>query len=237
LQNRLEYAARDGEDFFDAVEDFFDAVQNARVVRAAEHYYRIMYQGSTESWNLRDRHMFDTLQALLDRRGDEAKAIVWAHNSHIGNAAATAMGWQGEFNIGELCRTAFHNEAVLIGFGTDRGTVAAASDWDKPMEIKNVLPSRPDSHERVFRETCIPASLTDWRRDDRRELHDLLSEARLERAIGVVYRPETERYSHYFEAVLAEQFDAFIWFEETTAVTPFKGGRPHGALDTYPFGL
>ena len=230
LEKRLEYAQRDGE-------DFFDAVQNARVVRAAEHYYRIMYQGSTESWNLRDRHMFDTLQALLDRRGNQGKAVVWAHNSHIGNAAATAMGWQGEFNIGELCRTAFRDEAVLIGFGTDRGTVAAASDWDEPMEIKTVLPSRPDSHERIFRDTGIPCSLTDWRRDDRRELRDLLSEARLERAIGVVYRPETERSSHYFEAVLGEQFDAFIWFEETSAVTPIKGGRPHGAPDTYPFGL
>jgi erythromycin esterase-like protein len=105
------------------------------------------------------------------------------------------------------------------------------------MQIKTVLPSRPDSHERVFRDTGIPVSLTDWRRDDRRELRDLFSEARLERAIGVVYRPETELYSHYFEAVLAEQFDAFVWFEETTAVTPLKGGRPQGAPDTYPFGL
>jgi erythromycin esterase-like protein len=230
LEKRLEYAQRDDE-------DFFDAVQNARVVRAAEHYYRIMYQGSTESWNLRDRHMFDTLQALLDRRGDQGKAVVWAHNSHIGNAAATAMGWQGEFNIGELCRTAFRDDAVLIGFGTDRGTVAAASDWDEPMEVKTVLPSRPDSHERAFHDTGIPVSLTDWRRDGHRDLRDLLAEARLERAIGVVYRPETERYSHYFEAVLAEQFDAFVWFDETTAVTPLKAGRPQGAPDTYPFGL
>jgi erythromycin esterase-like protein len=195
-----------------------------------------MYEGSTASWNLRDRHMFDTLQSLLERRGAGAKAVVWAHNSHIGNAAATAMGWQGEFNIGELCRTAYRDDAVLIGFGTDRGTVAAASDWDEPMEVKKVRPSREDSHERVFLETAIPCSLTDWRAG-KRELRELLSEPRLERAIGVVYRPETERYSHYFEAVLAEQFDAFVWFEETRAVTPLAAGHAAGVPETYPFGL
>jgi erythromycin esterase-like protein len=230
LDKRLDYARRDGE-------DFFDAVQNARVVRSAEHYYRIMYQGSTEPWNLRDRHMFDTLRALLERRGDRAKAVVWAHNSHIGNAAATAMGWQGEFNIGELCRTAFRDEAALIGFGTDRGTVAAASDWDAPVEIKTVRPARPDSYERVFLETGIASSLTDWRSHDRQELRDVLATTRLERAIGVIYRPDTELASHYFEAVLPEQFDAYVWFEETKAVTPLSGGRPHGAPETYPFGL
>jgi erythromycin esterase-like protein len=229
LAHRLEYAG--GSD-----EAFFDAVQNARIARAAEHYYRIMYEGSTASWNLRDRHMFDTLQSLLERRGAGAKAVVWAHNSHIGNAAATAMGWQGEFNIGELCRTAYRDDAVLIGFGTDRGTVAAASDWDEPMEVKKVRPSREDSHERVFLETAIPCSLTDWRAG-KRELRELLSEPRLERAIGVVYRPETERYSHYFEAVLAEQFDAFVWFEETRAVTPLAAGHAAGVPETYPFGL
>ncbi len=230
LSRRLEY---DGDDD----EAFFDAVQNARIVRAAEHYYRIMYEGSTESWNLRDRHMFDTLQAVLERRGEGAKAVVWAHNSHIGNAAATAMGWQGEFNIGELCRTAYRDEAVLIGFGTDRGTVAAARDWDEPMEIKAVRPSRPDSHEHVFLHTGVPCSLTEWRSDRRRELREVLSEPRLERAIGVVYRPETERYSHYFEAVMSEQFDAFVWFEETKAVTPLPAGHGHGMPETYPFGL
>ena len=229
LAHRLEYAG--GSD-----EAFFDAVQNARIARAAEHYYRIMYEGSTASWNLRDRHMFDTLQSLLERRGAGVKAVVWAHNSHIGNAAATAMGWQGEFNIGELCRTAYRDDAVLIGFGTDRGTVAAASDWDEPMEVKKVRPSREDSHERVFLETAIPCSLTDWRAG-KRELRELLSEPRLERAIGVVYRPETERYSHYFEAVLAEQFDAFVWFEETRAVTPLAAGHAAGVPETYPFGL
>src|SRR5206468_7720177 len=122
---------------------------------AAERYYRIMYRGGTESWNLRDRHMFDTLQAVLHAGGAEGKAprkaVLWAHNSHIGNAAATAMGWHGEFNIGELCRTAYGDDAVLIGFGTDRGTVAAADDWDGPMRIKTVLPARLDSWEHAFR--------------------------------------------------------------------------------------
>ena len=189
LDSRMEYLDNDPE-------AFFDAEQNARIVHAAEHYYRIMYEGSTESWNVRDRHMFETLQRLLRHRGAGAKAIVWAHNSHIGNAAATAMGWQGEFNIGELCRTAYGDEAVLIGFGTDRGTVAAADDWDEPMRIKNVRPAMPESHERVFRDAGIARSLTEWRRPDRGDLRAALSHPRLERAIGVVYRPETERYSH-----------------------------------------
>ncbi|WEX09527.1 erythromycin esterase family protein [Chelativorans sp. AA-79] len=230
LEHRLDYAARDGE-------DFFDAAQNASIVRAAEHYYRILYHGSTESWNLRDRHMFDTLRALLARRGPEAKAVIWAHNSHIGNAAATAMGWQGEFNIGELCRTAFGDGAALIGFGTDRGTVAAADDWGAPMRIMNINPSRPDSYEHVFRKSGITSSLTDLRAPAGRELRDALSSPRLERAIGVVYRPESELYSHYFEAVLPEQFDAFVWFEDTRAVTPLPTERPHGVPETYPFGV
>jgi erythromycin esterase-like protein len=125
---------------------------------------------------------------------------------------------------------------VLIGFGTDRGTVAAASDWDELMEVKQVRPSRPDSHERVFLETGIACSLTDWRRNGS-ELREVLSEPRLERAIGVVYRPESELYSHYFEAVLAEQFDAFVWFEETTAITPLPAGHAAGVPETYPFGV
>jgi erythromycin esterase-like protein len=217
-------------------EAFFDAAQNARIVRAAEEYYRLMYRGSRESWNLRDRHMFTTLQALLAHRGRGTKAVVWAHNSHIGNAAATAMGWAGEFNIGELCRTAFGDNAVLIGFGTDRGTVAAASDWDQPMEIKRVLPAREDSYEYAFRKTGLARSLTDWR-EPAGFLSEVLREPMLERAIGVVYRPESEFLSHYFEAVLAEQFDSYVWFEETKAVTALSMGRPHGVPDTYPFGL
>jgi erythromycin esterase-like protein len=161
--------------------------------------------------------------------------VVWAHNSHIGDAAATSMGWRGQFNIGELCRTAFRDDAVLIGFGTDRGTVAAADDWDAPMKIKTVLPSRPDSYERVFRNTGLVRSLTDLR--ENRDIRAILSEVRLERAIGVIYRPETELQSHYFEAVLPEQFDAYVWFEETSAVSPLPSERPHGVPETYPFGI
>ena len=205
------------------------------MVRSAERYYRLVYRSGTESWNLRDRHMFDTLRALLDRGGPEAKAVVWAHNSHIGNAAATAMGWQGEFNIGELCRTAFGGEAALIGFGTDRGTVAAATDWGGPMEVMSVRPALPGSHEALFRESGLSSALLDLRGP--RDMRAALARPRLERAIGVVYRPDTERQNHYFEAVLPEQFDAFVWFAETTAVAPLaEADRAEGA-DAFPFGL
>jgi erythromycin esterase-like protein len=228
LARQIEYAARDGE-------DFADAAQNARIVRAAEQYYRIMYRGSNESWNLRDRHMFETLQHVMARRGPDARAVVWAHNSHIGDAAATSMGWRGQFNIGELCRTAFRDDAALIGFGTDRGVVAAADDWDGPMQLKTIVRSRPDSYERVFEHTGIARSLTDLRNDG--EVRAVLSQPRLERAIGVIYRPESELQSHYFEAVLPEQFDAYVWFEETSAVTPLPTKRPRGVPETYPFGV
>ncbi|MBU6444046.1 MAG: erythromycin esterase family protein [Alphaproteobacteria bacterium] len=229
LDKRLEYAMKDGD-------PYFDAAQNARIVRAAEEYYRIMYRGARESWNLRDRHMFDTLQALMRRRKD-AKAVVWAHNSHIGNAAATSMGWEGEFNIGELCRTAYGSEAVAIGFFTDRGTVAAASDWDGAMEIKQVRPARADSCEHLFRRTGRVRTLTDWRDPRRHLLREQLSRPRLERAIGVVYRPDSELLSHYFRAVLSEQFDALVWFEESHTVTPLGPEKPKGVPETYPFGL
>lgn len=229
LDQRLEYMKKDGC-------SFFNAEQNARVVLAAEQYYRAMYQGSTESWNLRDRHMFDTLQALLRHRGDAAKAVVWAHNSHIGNAAATSMGWGGEFNIGELCRTAYGRDAVLLGMGTNHGLVAAADNWDEPMQIKQVRPSRPDSWEHLFLRTELPASLTSWRNDTL--LREALARPRLERAIGVIYRPATERQSHYFQAILSEQFDALLWFEQTTAVKPIGPQQidDRSVPDTYPFG-
>lgn len=232
LEHRLSYLGGDGE-------AFFEAEQNARIVRAAEQYYRVMYRSSVDSWNLRDRHMFDTLKRVLEHRGDGAKAMVWAHNSHIGDASATAMGWSREFNIGELCRTHFGRDAALIGFSTDRGTVACASDWDEPMEVKAVRPSREDSWERAFRDAGVSAALVDWRSPGRQELAKLLADSRLERAIGVIYRPETERQSHYFEAVLADQLDALVWFEETRAITPLDGtvGAAGAEDDTFPFGL
>ena len=143
------------------------------------------------------------------------------------------MGWSGQFNIGELCKTAWGEDAALIGFGTDRGTVAAATNWDGPMELKAIRPARPDSQEALFRDNAPPRSLTRLQGRAR----DALAEPRLERAIGVIYRPETERASHYFEAVLPEQFDAWVWFEETTPVTPLPGPQEHGEPETFPFGL
>lgn len=229
LARRMELIVDDGE-------AYFDAEQNARIVRAAEQYYRAMYRAGAASWNLRDRHMFDTLQALLTHQRD-ARAVIWAHNSHVGNAAATAMGWRGEFNIGELVKAAYRDRSVAIGFGTDRGTVAAASDWGAAMRVMHVRPARDDSWEGAFRRTGIARSLTQWRDGSRNELRKILSQPLLERAIGVIYRPETEFASHYFQAVLADQFDAWVWFEETRAVTPLGPERPAGAPETWPFGL
>lgn len=232
LDSRLDYLAKDGD-------SFFEAEQNARIVRAAEQYYRVMYRSSVDSWNLRDRHMFDTLKRVIEHRGPQARAVVWAHNSHIGDASATMMGWSGEFNIGELCRGHFGRDAALIGFGTDRGTVACASNWDEPVEVKAVRPSRDDSWENAFLRAGVPASLTEWRSSGKQELYKALADTRLERAIGVIYRPETERQSHYFEAMLADQLDAMVWFEETSAVTPFDArvGAAGAEDETFPFGL
>ena len=219
-------------------EDFLDAAQNARLIASAERYYRVMYHSSAESWNLRDRHMFSTLEALLDWRGGIAKAIVWAHNSHIGNAAATEMGLtRAEINIGQLCRDRFGSEASLIGFGTDRGTVAAASDWDGPLEVKQVRPAHSDSYERLCRDSGVDKFLIDLRENEQPKLHAGLLYPRLERAIGVIYRPETELASHYFDASLPRQFDGYAWFEETRAVTPLPATERAGMPETYPFGL
>ena len=179
LEKRLEYAGRDGA-------FFLDAVQNARVVANAERYYRVMYYGSRESWNLRDSHMFDTLRMLLAFHGPDARAVVWEHNSHIGDAAATEMGARGEHNVGRLAREHFGDDAVLVGFGTDHGTVAAASDWDGPMRIKNVRPAHEESYERLFHESGIEAGILHLREPVRDEVREELEPARLERAIGVI---------------------------------------------------
>jgi protein-L-isoaspartate(D-aspartate) O-methyltransferase len=229
LGKRQDYAARDGE-------RFLDAVQNARLVANAERYYRIMYYGSRASWNLRDGHMFETLQTLLAHHGPNSKAIVWAHNSHIGDASATEMSARGEHNIGQLCRQQFGEQCYAIGFGTDHGTVAAASDWDGPMETKSVRPALENSYERLCHETGVKRFMLALRDRESAHARGLLT-PRLERAIGVIYRPETERASHYFEAVLPRQFDEYIWFDETRAVTPFRTGELEGMPDTYPFGV
>jgi protein-L-isoaspartate(D-aspartate) O-methyltransferase len=230
LAHRLDYAKSDGE-------NFLDAAQNARLVAAAERYYRVMYYGGAESWNLRDTHMFETLSHILEASGPDAKAVVWAHNSHIGDARHTEMGQvRGELNIGQLAREHFGDEAVLIGFGTHSGTVAAATDWDGDMEIKRVRESHRDSHERLCHDSGVKRFLLDFTKDE--AVKRRLAESRIERFIGVIYRPETEMVSHYVEASLSQQFDAFVWFDETSAVTPLgpEHGK-HGVPDTYPFGV
>jgi protein-L-isoaspartate(D-aspartate) O-methyltransferase len=230
LRKQSDYAVHDGE-------RFMDAVQNARLVTDAERYYRIMYYGSRASWNLRDSHMFETLKTLLDFHGSDAKAIVWAHNSHVGDAAATEMAARGEYNIGHLCRKNFGDGAYSIGFGTHSGTVAAASDWDGPMEVKAVRPSFDRSYERLCHETGRPRFMLPLRGRSAADARSKLAKPRLERAIGVIYRPEAELASHYFQAILPIQFDEYLWFDETQAVAPFKTTELEGLPDTYPFGL
>ncbi|TMJ64574.1 MAG: protein-L-isoaspartate(D-aspartate) O-methyltransferase [Alphaproteobacteria bacterium] len=230
LLRQLDYAAEDAE-------DFLDAAQNARLVASAERYYRVMYYGGPESWNLRDTHMFDTLTHLLEAHGPQSKAIVWAHNSHIGDARYTDMGVvREELNIGQLCRQRFGDDAALIGFGTHTGTVAAATDWDGDMEVKRVRPSRRDSYERLCHDAGVARFLLDLDRDE--ALRRRLLEPKLERFIGVIYRPDTELMSHYSDASLSQQFNAYIWFDETTAITPLgpEHHRP-GMPETYPLGL
>jgi protein-L-isoaspartate(D-aspartate) O-methyltransferase len=230
LQKRLQDAQAQSE-------PFFDALQNAHLIADAEAYYRVMYYGSRESWNLRDRHMFQTLQRLLEFHGPRSKAVVWEHNSHVGDAAATEMAARGELNVGRLCRQRFVDAAYLVGFGTDHGTVAAASHWDGPMEIKRVRPAHERSYERLFHHSGVAAFLLALRDPRRRRLRRELTEPRLERAIGVIYRPETELASHYFHAVLPLQFDEFVWFDETRAVRPLATRERDGVSETFPFGL
>ena len=229
LHKRRAYADRDGE-------RFMDAVQNARLIANAEQYYRIMYYGSRASWNLRDSHMFETLKTLLAFHGAKAKAVVWAHNSHIGDASATEMFSRGEYNIGHLCRKEFGNRVYAVGFGTDSGTVAAASNWDGPMEVKSVLPSIAESYERCCHDFGISSFNLDLHQSSISGPADL-GKPRLERAIGVIYRPETELASHYFQAILPRQFDEYIWFDKTIAVTPLETKMLAEMPDTYPFGL
>ena len=201
--------------------EYFYAYQNANVVVDAEHYYKAMYYGRAESWNLRDFHMFHTLKSLLSYFGPKAKAVVWAHNSHIGNALATEMYSRGEINIGHLCKEHFRDTSYHIGFGTHNGTVAAAHDWGDKMEVMPVNDSLSHSYENLCNKTGIPSFTLPLREmDSGKKLRLLLNTPKLERAIGVMYRPKTERMSHYFHAVLPSQFDEYIWFNTTQAVTP-----------------
>ena len=231
FMKQLAYSSEDGE-------RFFDAAQNARLVASAEQYYRVMYYGSHLSWNLRDKHMFQTLRQILAHAGDDKKAVVWAHNSHIGDARHTAMGrTRGELNIGQLCREEYGDAAALIGFGTASGTVAAASEWDAPMETKDIRPPRADSYEALCHDVDHERFLWDLQKDRSGAFYNLLSVPRLQRYIGVIYRPETERASHYSPAILPDQYDAFVWFDKTQAITPLPTLTNTTEDETYPFGL
>jgi erythromycin esterase-like protein len=234
-KHRRELVQRDG---ILAEDEQFEAEQNARVVAKAEEYYRSMYLGHVNTWNLRDTHMMDTLDALATHLGKQSKIIVWAHNSHVGDAAATQRDMRGEINIGHLCRKRHRAETFLLGFSTYEGTVTAANDWDEPAERKRVRPALRGSYELLFHETGLSKFLLML--DELGEAAGGLHEPRLQRAIGVIYRPETERQSHYYEVTLPDQFDAIIHLDHTRALEPLertplwvRGEFP----ETYPTGL
>ena len=231
-----EYARRDG---FVAEDEFFFAEQNARLVRNAEEYYRAMFGGRVQSWNLRDTHMMETLQALMawiERRAGTARAVVWAHNSHLGDARATQMGDWGELNVGQLVRQEFGSEACLVGFSTHTGTVTAARDWDSPAEQRRVRPSLEASYERLFHDVGLERFALRLKHEP---VRSALMPTRLQRAIGVIYVPETERASHYFRARLPEQFDVMIHLDDTRALQPLERWAEieSDVPETYPTGM
>lgn len=224
-----------------ADDEYFFAEQNARLVKNAEHYYRSMLYGRASSWNLRDQHMMETLEALLNhlKKGrPDQKIVVWAHNSHVGDARAVEMGRRGELTVGQLAREKYGAEAVLVGFTTYTGSVTAASEWDYPAERKRVQEALPESYEALFHESGLENFFLNLRDVDDLRVH--LLEPRLGRAIGVIYMPQTERQSHYMESHLSEQFDAVLHLDETRAVEPLertaewsRGEVP----ETFPFSV
>jgi erythromycin esterase-like protein len=223
----------------ETAEEFFHSEQNARLVRNAEEYYRSMFQGRVSSWNLRDQHMTETLQALIAHLGNQGIAphiAVWAHNSHVGDARATEMGWQGELNVGQLVRQRFGRGALLVGLTTHGGTVTAADGWDRPAETREVVPALSSSFEALFHATGMPRFLLDLRGEDL----DTLREPRLERAIGVVYRADTERLGYYFKATLKDQFDLVVHLDQTKALVPLERAQSAASPDapeTFPSGV
>lgn len=239
LAKGAQYLAQDGRAAADA---YFYARQNARLVNNAEQYYRTMFRGRVSSWNLRDRHMVDVLVSLIEHlsqvNGIPAKLVVWEHNSHVGDARATEVGGHGELTVGQLVRERYGEQCRLIGMTTYDGTVTAASDWDSPAQRKHVRPALAGSYEALFHETGIGRFLLPL--PPGQPAARALAQARLERAIGVVYHPHTERQSHYFYACLPRQFDAILHFDTTTAVHPlergshWKGGEAPG---TFPVGV
>jgi len=235
-QRAADLARRDGHAFPD---EFFFAEQNARLVKNAEEYYRSMFRERISSWNLRDSHMAETLNALVQHLGaTHPKIVIWAHNSHLGDARATEMGQQGELNLGQLVRQRYGKQTVLVGFSTYTGTVTAASEWDGPAERKHVRPALPGSYEALFHRAGMPKFLLLL--NERDETTSLLRQPRLERAIGVIYQPQSERVSHYFHAQLPDQFDAILHFDETRAVEPLERTTAWEAgevPETYPSAL
>lgn len=230
-----DYAARDGRI---AADEYFSAEQNARLITDAERYYRAMFSNGHASWNLRDRHMMATLEAVLDhtrRTSGAARAVVWAHNSHLGDARATQMGARGELNLGQLARETFGDRVLSIGFTTHTGTVTAASNWDEPAALMTVRPSLPGSYERLFHDTGLGSFVVDLRGG----AGAVLDAPLLERAIGVVYRPRSERQSHYFQASLRRQFDLVIHYDTTRALEPLEVWSRHEAdlPETWPSGV
>jgi erythromycin esterase-like protein len=239
LQRRAaEYAHRDGRV---AADDFFYAEQNARLVRNAEHYYRTMFRGRVSSWNLRDNHMAETLESLIEHLSlfaQRPRIVVWAHNSHLGDARATQMGRAGEWNVGQLVREKHVGECVLVGFTTYTGTVTAASNWGGAAERKRVRPAMPGSCESLFHNISIPAFLLAL--PSGTHVAKGLQEPMLERAIGVIYRPESEFASHYFQARISDQFDAVIHLDRTRAVEPLEPTAEWGIgepAETFPTGM
>ncbi len=239
LEARADYGA---EEAALAEDEFFYAEQNARLAKNAEEYYRLMYRGGVSSWNLRDRHMAETLAALdahlSQRFDDEARIVVWAHNSHLGDARATSMGRAGELNLGQLVREQQGRKAFLLGFTTFDGEVTAASNWDEHAERKRVRPALEHSYERLFHRTGLERFFLPLR--DPGEALGGLAEERLQRMIGVIYRPQTERQSHYVYADLVKQFDGIVHLDRTSALRPLEPTELwHGgeAPETYPFGF
>jgi erythromycin esterase-like protein len=224
-----------------AADEYFFAEQNARLVKNAELYYRSMYRGRVSSWNLRDRHMMETLEALtahLERQRGNSKVVVWEHNSHLGDARATQMGEHGELNVGQLVREKYGASSVLVGFTTYHGTVTAASEWDLPAERKRVRDALPESYEALFHEAGEERFFLNLR--DSKDLSAALREPHLERAIGVIYLPHSERVSHYFDARLSDQFDAVLHFDHTRAVEPLERTvewRKGEVPETFPSGV
>jgi erythromycin esterase-like protein len=242
IEQLLELRQREARDESQEEDALFHAEQNARLARDAELYYRTMYQGRNDSWNLRDTHMADTADALAEYLGrhqdGQGRLVIWAHNSHLGDARATQMGDQGELNLGQLLRERHGQETFNVGFTTYSGTVIAAREWDTPGLKRRVRPALPGSYEALFHEVGLPGFLL--RMQDLGEAGAGLRERRLERAIGVIYAPHSERYSHYFHADLPAQFDAVLHYDLTSALRPLDADAGHeeeDAADTWPFGI